>query len=180
MLRLIVFLLLATLAYHVLHADGARENKIKAAYVHHIINFIQWPDSGAYSRQRMIVCLVGDTAFQSSLSPLTRQSLAQYDMEVVVNPLPAKIDGCHIMYFSNTTDEQTRNILTQICQLPILTLGDSPGFAQAGGMIGFVIHENNVRLEVNISAAHQANIAISAKLLEIALKIFNEPNIVCQ
>jgi hypothetical protein len=47
-------------------------------------------------------------------------------------------------------------------------------------MIGFVIHDNNVRLEVNVAAARQSRITISAKLLEVALNIIDEPDFKCQ
>jgi hypothetical protein len=70
-------------------------------------------------------------------------------------------------------------LIAQTCGRPILTLGDSPGFVQAGGMIGFVVHENNVRLAVNLHAAHRAGFSISAKLLEVALNIIKDPTIDC-
>jgi hypothetical protein len=180
-LRSIVFLLLAAYSFNGIHADVARENKIKAAYIYHIINFVQWPDQAAKStpRNRINVCLVGDETFKSSLAPLTRNSISAYEIDVVVNHSPNRVGACQVLYFANTTMEQTRELIAQTCGHPILTLGDAPGFAQAGGMIGFVVHENNVRLDVNIHAVNRAGFSISAKLLEIALNIIKNPTIDC-
>jgi hypothetical protein len=181
MLRPIVFLLLTAQSFNGVYADVARENKIKAAYIYHIINFVQWPDQATNSspRSRFNVCLVGDERFKSSLVPLTRNSISPYDIDVVINHSPSRVDACQILYFANTSMEQTRQLIAQTCGRPILTLGDAPGFAEAGGMIGFVVHENNVRLDVNIHAVNRAGFSISAKLLEIALNIIKDPTIDC-
>ena len=57
----------------------------------------------------------------------------------------------------------------------ILTLGDFPGFVELGGMIGFTKRGNNIRLEINLDAAHKAGITISAKLAEVAVNIIGGP-----
>jgi hypothetical protein len=179
-LVLYIFLIFQALWCDSLQADVARENKIKAAYIYHIINFIQWPDVANTASQpnRINVCLLGDTEFKSSLAPLAREATSPID--VVVNHSLDSVNGCHILYFAQTSPEHTRDFLAHVCRRPILTLGDTRGFARAGGMIGFVIHDNNVRLEVNVAAARQSRITISAKLLEVALNIIDEPDFKCQ
>jgi hypothetical protein len=52
--------------------------------------------------------------------------------------------------------------------LPILTVGEAPGFAEHGGVIRFVLEDNRVRFEVNVAAAHQADLTISSRLLTLA------------
>ena len=52
--------------------------------------------------------------------------------------------------------------------LPILTVGETPGFAEHGGVIRFVLEDNRVRFEVNVEAAHQADLTISSRLLTLA------------
>jgi hypothetical protein len=176
-LRKIAVVILTLYSSNAVHADVARENKIKAAYLYHIINFVQWPGGHSNSRKHMSICLVGDATFQSLLKPLTNNSSSHYDVEIVVNHSNASVDGCHIVYFANTTVEQTKYLIAQTRNRPILTLGDVPGFARLGGMIGFVNHENNVRLEVNLSSANNAGLSISAKLLEVALNIIEDQSV---
>jgi len=52
--------------------------------------------------------------------------------------------------------------------LPILTVGETPGFAERGGVIRFTLEDNRVRFEVNVDAAHQADLNISSRLLTLA------------
>ena len=50
----------------------------------------------------------------------------------------------------------------------ILTVGESEGFAQEGGMIGFSLEENKIRFEINLEAVERANLRVSARLLALA------------
>ena len=50
----------------------------------------------------------------------------------------------------------------------MLVVGDSPGLAEKGAIINFVIEDNKVRFEVNPQAARQAHLQISSKLLRLA------------
>ncbi len=48
----------------------------------------------------------------------------------------------------------------------MLVVSDIDGFAEKGGMIGFTT-DTNVRLEINLTAARAAGLAISSKLLRV-------------
>ena len=49
-----------------------------------------------------------------------------------------------------------------------LTVGDTKGFADCGGVINFVLENDRVQFEVNRKAAEQAGLKISSKLLSVA------------
>ena len=50
----------------------------------------------------------------------------------------------------------------------MLTVGEADHFARRGGMIGFFLEDNRVRLEVNRGAAERAGLRLSSKLLAVA------------
>jgi hypothetical protein len=50
----------------------------------------------------------------------------------------------------------------------ILTVGDTEGFAQSGGIIRFVTENNRIRFRINVDAAEAAHLTISSKLLRLA------------
>jgi hypothetical protein len=50
----------------------------------------------------------------------------------------------------------------------VLTVGEADRFAQRGGMIGFVLENNRVRLDINRAAAESAGLRVSSKLLAVA------------
>jgi len=49
-----------------------------------------------------------------------------------------------------------------------MTVGEVEDFARDGGVINFVLRENKVRFEINVSAAERAGLKISSKLLKLA------------
>ena len=52
---------------------------------------------------------------------------------------------------------------------PVLTVADTAGFLDHGGIINFVLEGSKVRFEINQEAAERAGIKISSKLLRLAV-----------
>ncbi len=52
--------------------------------------------------------------------------------------------------------------------MPILTVGEHEQFARNGGIINFVLKNDNVRLEIDLAAAKKAGVTISSRLLAVA------------
>ena len=67
-----------------------------------------------------------------------------------------------------TTRKYLAQILDSVKGSSILTVADTGGFVRQGGMIGFVLEENRVRLEVNPQLAERSHLRISSKLLALA------------
>jgi hypothetical protein len=52
-----------------------------------------------------------------------------------------------------------------------LTVGESAGSLERGGIIDFTVRERKLRFEVNQDAALQSRIELSAKLLQLAVSV---------
>jgi hypothetical protein len=59
--------------------------------------------------------------------------------------------------------------------VPVLTIGETPGFARNGGIINLILEDNKVRFEVNVAAAKEAELNISSRLLALA-RIVQSPS----
>ncbi len=55
-----------------------------------------------------------------------------------------------------------------------MTVGETEGFAQAGGVINFTVEESKVRFEINVTTAERAHLKISSKLLALAKVVKDE------
>ena len=60
------------------------------------------------------------------------------------------------------------DIINTVKSLPILTIGETPGFARRGCIINLIVEDNKVRFEVNLDAAKLADLNISSRLLALA------------
>jgi hypothetical protein len=61
-----------------------------------------------------------------------------------------------------------REILRRLDRAPVLTVGESEGFAQAGGMIGFAMVDEKVKFEIDADAASRCGLKLNATLLQAA------------
>jgi len=59
---------------------------------------------------------------------------------------------CNILFVSSSEKEHIESVIDAMKGLPILTIGDAPGFAKRGGIINFMLEDNKVRFEVNVEA----------------------------
>ena len=60
-------------------------------------------------------------------------------------------------------------ILQDLQNAPVLTVADTGGFLDHGGIINFVLEGSKVRFEISQEAAERAGIKISSKLMRLAV-----------
>ena len=75
------------------------------------------------------------------------------------------IDNCHILFVSERGFRRWESLRSDLARRSILTVGESAGFAEAGGMIELYNDGHRIRLRVNLEAARSTNLRLSSKLL---------------
>jgi hypothetical protein len=158
---------------HKAHAQAsASEYKLKAAYLYHFSQFVEWPESaqtGAFH-----VCVLGENPFGDGLLALEkRKNARQQTFEIHYPHSAEQAQHCHILYLGLGQGSALAGMLAQLRDAPVLTVSSLPAFVDRGGMIGFVIESGKVRLEINASAARQAKLKMSAKLMEVARRVLD-------
>jgi len=147
--------------------------KIKAAYTYKFTKFVTWPTDSAISKNQISICILGEEGISNELEPLDGRKI---DGRLIsINRLSSVQDAmkCHILYISSSKNHELKAILADLRHLPVLTISSIRGFAEHGGMIDFVLQHNKVKFRINQAAIKQGNLQISAKLLELSLKVYN-------
>ena len=164
------FILLVSLAQPLHASNQSSEYKIKAGYLYNFTKFIDWPDEPEASPdQTFTICLLGNDPFGDVLTPINNKKTKGQQIELVrFTRMSQEVSNCKILFISRSEQKHIKQILRDLSGLSILAVGDMENFAEAGGVVGFVIRDGRVRLTINHTAAQQANLNISAKLLEIA------------
>jgi hypothetical protein len=151
----------------------AEEYSIKAAYLYHFAQFVEWPE-GAFkdANSPLTFCTIGEDPFHGSLdSALSGKSSGARAFRVLHFKQPREIQGCHVLFLGAAQKKTNDTILAAVQQSPVLTVGESEHFAQEGGMIGFVREENKIRFEINLDTAKKARLRISSRLLALAKSV---------
>ncbi len=90
-------------------------------------------------------------------------------------PKLAEAEGCHVLFISRSEKSRMSRILQELGEAPVLTVADTDGFLDRGGIINFILEGSKVRFESNQEAAERAGIKISSKLLRLATQVKGSP-----
>jgi hypothetical protein len=149
------------------------EYLIKAGFIYHFAGLVEWPASAfAQPNSPINICILGDDPFGSTMEQVVDNKQVG-GRNIAVTRLKSANDfkeykQCHMVFVSSSEKEQMDEIIRGVKGLPLLTIGDIPGFAEHGGIINFILEENKVRFEVNVDAGKQAHLNISSRLLSLA------------
>ena len=148
------------------------EYALKTAFLYRSLHYIEWPADPADEEANQIsICITSDDDFSNTLKSLHQQKIDLSTIVVKTFEHYEEMRDCNVVYISKHTVER---VIELFSGTNVLTVGDYPGFIEAGGILNFPLRKNKVSLEINHNEAIQHNLKISAKLLRIA-KVKNKP-----
>jgi YfiR/HmsC-like len=150
--------------------SSAEEYQVKAAFMFHFAQFVEWP-SGAFkdTNDPLTYCTVGEDPFQGALEQSLNGKLIGTRRARILHLKQARqFQDCQVVFIGTTERKEISTILAALKGAPILTVGDQADFVKDGGMIGFCLEDKKIRFEINLDAASDANLRISARLLALA------------
>jgi len=160
--------------------SDSSEYLIKAGFIYNFAKFVDWPATAfAQPDSPIVIGILGIDPF----GPLIDQVVQNKKIgarSFVVKRLKWGTDlkelrDCKILFVGESEKAHIDELVQIVKTLPILTVGETPGFAERGGVIRFVLEDNRVRFEINVEAAHQADLTISSRLLTLA-RIIQQAN----
>lgn len=156
-------------------AQETKEYLVKAAFIYNFVKFVEWPGEKAIAKQSGIdICVMGESQLVTASSVFKAASTSKLALKLVQeNDLRAVMGHCHVVFISDSETARLQEILAALRAAPVLTVSDIDGFAEKGGMIGFVISDGKIKVVVNTKSAAAASMRVDAQLLEIALKVID-------
>jgi hypothetical protein len=151
-------------------SDQPSEYEVKAAFLFNFTKFVEWPDGSFEDAHAPIVIgIIGDDPFGDGLIRIVAGQKVQGRAIVIIKYRRGDdLRRCHILFISASERQHSAQILVGLKDASVLTVSDLDGFAAAGGVMQFVMEENRVRFVVNLDAATQGKLRVSAKLLALA------------
>ena len=153
-------------------ADSSESSEylIKAGFIYNFAQLVQWP-GGTFPQadSPIVIGIFGTDPFGGIIDRVIENKKLE-GRSLVVKRLKrgASVKDCNILFVSASETPHLDEVIQSTKGLPILTIGETPGFAVRGGIINLTLEGNKVRFEVNIDAAKQANLNISSRLLALA------------
>ena len=201
-IRFFALIVLSTVLFLVLNtpkaqADSAesKEYQIKAAFIYNFIKFVDWPkEKMADSNEPITIGVIGSEDFIKAFEPIIHKKIKNRNISIKYfegyeklersqeddrqwNQKMEALKTCHLLMFCYCYSVRIKDISQIIKALkgsPVLTVGETAGFLESGGIINFLMEDKKVRFEINNIAAKEAKLKIRSKLLRLAKRVIPE------
>ena len=169
----LILLALCVLAGAVSSARAQRptEYQVKAAFLYNFARFVEWPPRAFDSADAPVVIdVLGQDSFGPTLDRTVRDKTVRGRRLNIqrFHRLEEGLTRCHILFISRSEKDRLEEIWRFLGSSSVLTVGESDRFANAGGMVNFILQQHRVRFEINADAAVRAGLKVSSRLLKQA------------
>ena len=153
------------------------EYQLKAASLYKLTKYINWPATNfASANAPIVIGIVGDDPFGKTLDILVKDEIVNGRPLVIRRLNPGDdLQSCQMLFICRNEKEQLPALLQKLKGGHVLTVGDDSGFLDQGGMVNLVLVQEKVKMEINVTAAEEAGLQISSKLLTLAVRVV-KPN----
>ncbi|MBT8341066.1 MAG: YfiR family protein [Desulfatitalea sp.] len=148
-------------------AAPVSEYRVKAAFVYNFAKFVEWP-TGALPPAPFVIGILGQDPFGMEIEVLDGKTLRNRDLVVIRSDTVEELMNSDVLFISASMKGRLTQVMERLNHRPVLTVSDSPGFAQGGVMINLYTQANKIRFEINPRIAERAGLKISSHLLRLA------------
>jgi len=193
----ILVLMAASTAPPALAKDTPHQTQqLKAAFVYNFIKFVEWPDEKNMDSDKPItIGIIGSRDSVQAFDPIKHKKAKGRDISIkyftdykrlakspesddpIWQQTIAALKTCDVLLLCKCNDAHIGDpteIIKALGSSSVLTVGETPGFLESGGMINFLMEGNKVRFEINLVAAKQAKLRIRSQLLRLAQRVISE------
>jgi len=170
---LVLLCLLLMSEAHATPQQNVSDYQVKAAYIFNFAKFVDWPsDTFSDPRSPIRFCILSDHSFEIELNRIVKDKLiGGRRVEVIEVRDGEQSRTCHVLFIGMAQDREVPRVIAALRGTKVLTVGETSGFTQRGGMINFFLNNDNVQFQVNRKAANEAGLYISSRLLGLAARI---------
>lgn len=182
----------------VAYAAGSsyKEYDIKAAFIYNFMKFVSWPGEDEEGGEKVdentdepiIIGLIGENPFGKSMDAILKKKIL--GREIVLYELTGyeegydgqsgkysdvdRLEECRLLFVSSSEKKHVSEIIEMVKRKNVLTVSETNGFLDDGGIINFVTHKNKIRFEINVITAKEADLKIRSQLLRLAKKVIKD------
>lgn len=151
-------------------AQTAAEYQVKAVFIYNFTRFIDWPAAAFESAgSPFTIGILGEDPFGNALEEAVGSEKVNNHSIVIKRFATVKeVTACQILFINSKDAEYIKNTISELKDKSVLTVSDASNFASSGGVIGFFLENNKVRMQINTEAAKAASLVISSKLLSLS------------
>jgi hypothetical protein len=177
LVRLILFTAIIVFSLDI-SAQINQQYKLKAAYIYNFTKYIDWKNPNDENTE-FIIGILGDSEIYPYLTEISRNKKIKTKIVVIDRYVVDRFDAakainyCDILFVPVQYGKYITKLNSMVDNNTLL-IGESTGFAAAGGAINFLIINNLLKFEINSKAILQRGFMINVELLKLAILIEDE------
>lgn len=148
------------------------EYGVKAAFLERFTRFVDWPEPATDDKNKskfFVIAVIGKNPFNSILEQLySNRKIKNKPVKIMYISEPEEIPDCHILFISESMKNKLGEILAVTGKKPILTVGDTKGFAEKKVHINLYVENEEFPFEINGKAVRESGLSMDYRLLEFA------------
>jgi hypothetical protein len=143
------------------------EYQVKASYIYNFVQFIDWPKD-VFDDGKFYVCVSGTNRFGGALDVLAGERVDGREIAIrrLMSSVDARSQSCHVLFLGA---DDVQSVAPVVAERGLLTIGETHGFTERGGIINLVAVGGNIRFRINHQAARQSGLIVSSRLLNLAM-----------
>lgn len=153
--------------------SGARvkEAQIMSAFLYNFTKFVEWPpDRFSGATDPIVLGIFGDSFIEADLvAVVSGRKVNGRGLVVKRVVTPLEITSAHVVFVGAAEESRFADILPAVRDRAVLTVGESTGFLDDGGIVRFFLEAQRLRFEINVPAAQHAHLKISSQLQKLAI-----------
>ena len=152
----------------------SKEYKVKAAFIYNFAKFVEWPAQKLGSDSApLVIGVLGPNPFGDELeNALKGRQINGRGIVVRQFDDVESARTAHLLFVGVNDETKLRKALKEY---GVLTIGQSESFTRNGGIITFTFDHDKLGFEINVGAAEQAGLKISAQLQKLAKSVRKGP-----
>ena len=187
-LRICIILIVAVVLIFAVQCQGATvseiaakqrkvsEYEIKAVYLYNFALFVEWPEDE--KKKELTIGILGRDKFGDSFNSVKGKKIKNKQQTLRIKRFgrynnKLDISKCDLLFVCKSESQYFKKIITQLKGKPILTVADTKGFLEKGGMINLVKIATHIKWEINHTAAKQVKLCMNSQLLRNATRVLD-------
>lgn len=150
---------------------AASDAALQALFLYNFAKFIEWPDKVFANAQSPItLCVYGEKPgeIRLALNAIEGRMAQGREIRLQASVTLANLEKCQIVFVPASEKRWLSEVLRVAHGANALTVSDMDDFVEAGGGIGLLMVDRQIRFEFNLDATQAAHLKVSAQLLKLA------------
>jgi hypothetical protein len=148
------------------------EAQVKAMFVYNFLKFVEWPADASSDPKDFVVLIIGEGATADATERfLDSKTIGERPVVVRRSRWDQPVAGARAAFVVEHDAKKLHHVFDASAAAGVLTIGEGEDFATRGGIIGLLVQDRKVRFDVDTSAAQNARLRVSSKLLALTRNV---------